>query len=121
MAKYNLGIQIISNGDIWPTISDNPMLRSQLLDWLSANSIDPNEIPIESPVTIEPGDSGHRIRYTAMLRNANGRKYLIDPDNPDKGVAAEERTVPLVVPLPDAWPQPVKPVEPDTELAEPTP
>lgn len=116
MAKYNLGVQIISDGDIWPTISRNPMLHSQILHWLRANNIDPSDVPTESPVSIEPGNGGHVIRYTAMLRNANGRKYLVDPDDPDKGVAHEERTVPLLMPLPDTWPQPVAPVQPDTEL-----
>lgn len=107
--------QIISNPDTWPTIANDQQLRTELFDWLRANGIEPNDIPIDSTVTIEPGDCGsavrhtHFIRHTAYLRNEHGRHYLADPDHPDKGAAREERTVPLIVPLPDTWPQPITP------------
>ena len=44
------------------------------------------------------------------------RTYAADLNAPGKGAATEERTAPLTVPLPDTWPQPVGPVQPDTEL-----
>lgn len=105
-------IQTISNADIWPTINANEQRRTELFDWLHANGIDHSDIPIDRPLTIEPTDKGQLIRYTVLLRNDHGRHYLADPDHPEKGAAREGRTVPLLVPLPDSWPQPVARAEP---------
>lgn len=100
------GTQIISDRDIWPVISSDKQRHTEILDWLRANGIDPNDVSADSTVTIEPTTDGHLIRYTALLRNAAGHHY-VDPNDPDERPAREERTAPLAVLLPDTWPQPV--------------
>jgi hypothetical protein len=59
--------------------------RTAVADWLRANGIDPNDVPIEGPITIEHG----RIHYAALLRNETGHRYQ-DPNTGD--AAREERT-----------------------------
>lgn len=59
-------------------------------EWLRANGIDPDDVPIEGPITIEQG----HIHYTALLRNEDGHRYQ-DPGTGD--AAREERTAPLTV------------------------
>ena len=65
-------------------------------DWLRANDIDPNDVPINGPISIEhevtSGD--RRIRYAAMLRNEAGRHYL---DEGTRAVAQEDHTAPLKI------------------------
>ncbi|MEU6491103.1 hypothetical protein ABZ890_12000 [Streptomyces sp. NPDC046984] len=58
--------------------------------WLRANDIDPNDVPIEGPITIEQG----RIHYAALLRNEAGHRH---EDRATGRAAREERTAPLVV------------------------
>lgn len=97
-------VQIISDANIWPTIRRDEQRLAELLAWLRANGIDPNEVPDTSTLSIEPCSSGHLIRYTVYLLNAEGHRYA----NPGSDYAAsEERIAALVVPLPDTWPQPV--------------
>lgn len=69
-------------------------------DWLRANDIDPNDVPIEGPITIETEASvrGWSIRYVAHLRNEQGRKYV---DETTGEVAQEQRTAPLKVAPPE--------------------
>ncbi|MGW1796937.1 hypothetical protein ACWCQN_13220 [Streptomyces sp. NPDC001984] len=69
-------------------------------DWLRANDIDPNDVPIDGPITIEPLTMGGArcIRYAALLRNERGRHYE-DPGTGD--VAREERIQPLKVEPPE--------------------
>lgn len=118
------GQQIISNAVTWPTIGADEQRRTELFDWLRANGIEPNDVPTDSTVTIEPGDCGsavrhtHVVRHAVYLRNATGFHY---EDPATNGAAREDRTVPLIVPLPDGWPQAVSPIEPDTALTHPTP
>ena len=59
-------------------------------DWLRANGIEPTDVPINGPIAID----GQCIRYTALLRNEDGRHY-VDPETGD--VACEERTAQLTV------------------------
>lgn len=59
-------------------------------DWLRANDIDPNDVPIEGPITIEQG----HIRYAALLRNEDGHRYV---DESTGDAAREEQTAPLKV------------------------
>lgn len=64
--------------------------RAAVAGWLRANDIDPDDVPIEGPITIERG----RIHYAAMLRNQAGHRY----QDPSTGSAArEERSAPLKV------------------------
>jgi len=59
-------------------------------DWLRANDIDPNDVPIGGPLAVEGG----RIHYAALLRNEAGHRYV----NESTGDAArEERTAPLKI------------------------
>jgi hypothetical protein len=70
--------------------------REAVAEWLAANDIDPRDVPIEGPITIEPNPEGHRrrIRYAALLHDEHGRRYQ-DPATGD--AAREERTAPLKV------------------------
>ncbi|MDX3162157.1 hypothetical protein PV369_43075, partial [Streptomyces scabiei] len=69
---------------------------------LQANGIDPCDVPVDEDIVIEPLTLGgdRAIRYTAHLRNADGRKYL---DEATGEAAQEERVVPLVVDPPPQW------------------
>lgn len=74
----------------------------ELRQWLRANAIDPGDVSVNEDITIEPLTLGgdRAIRYTALLRNAEGFKYRDE----DTGEAAqEERIVPLVVDPPPHW------------------
>ena len=62
--------------------------RPAVADWLRANDIDPNDVPIEGPITIEHG----RIHYAALLRNEAGHLYR---DSSTDSAAREERTAQL--------------------------
>lgn len=65
-------------------------------EWLRANDIDPNDVPINGPITIErdTASDGTRIRYTAVVRTEGvGVQY----DARRRGPKVEDRTVPLKV------------------------
>lgn len=88
-------VQIISNPDIWPTIFTDTRRHAQLLDWLCDHDIDPNFVPTDSTLTVEPApDGGHLIRHTVFVA-VDGKKVY-----PEQ---REQRTVPLTTPLPDPW------------------
>jgi hypothetical protein len=108
-------VQIISDADIYPGILADEKRHNELLTWLRANGIEPNVIPADSTVSIEPDVGGHVIRHAVYLKGDGGRYYVADPDDLNKGAATEERAVPLTVPLPDSWPQPVQRAEPTKE------
>jgi hypothetical protein len=59
-------------------------------DWLRANDIDPNDVPIEGPIAIKGG----RIEYAALLRNKASRHYM---DEATHEAAREGRTTLLKV------------------------
>lgn len=77
--------------------------HEELKAWLHANGIDPDDVPIHAEITIEPASrkGTQLIRHTAYLTCDHGHKYY-DPATGD--AAQEERTVPLVIPPPDALP-----------------
>lgn len=118
MPKYPLGVQIISDGSIYPGIRADEQRHNELLNWLLANGIESNDVPTDSTVSIEAADNGHVIRHTVFLRNAAGDSY---EDPATNNAAREERATPLTVPLPDSWPQPVARPEPDRDDPAPTP
>ncbi|WP_432589935.1 hypothetical protein ABVG11_34235 [Streptomyces sp. HD1123-B1] len=93
--------QTVYDADTWPLVACGRRLP-ELRDWLRANGIDPGDVPITQDITIEPLPIGGArvIRYTAYLRNADGRKYL---DEVTGEAAQEERTASLVVDPPPHW------------------
>ena len=58
--------------------------------WLRANDIDPSDVPIDGPITIEQG----HIHYAALLRNEDGHRYV---DESTGDVAWGNQTAPLKV------------------------
>ncbi len=74
--------------------------RKELTDWLTANHIEPCDVPIDGDLTIDTVDGQRVVRYEALVRDANGRLMLNDRGNE---VAVERRMVPLLVDPPDWW------------------
>lgn len=62
--------------------------RAAVAAWLRANGINPDDVPVEGPITIDE----QQIRYTAMLRNETGHHYV---DDSTGEAAREARTAPL--------------------------
>ncbi|MFD5468869.1 hypothetical protein [Streptomyces sp. NPDC127105] len=71
--------------------------------WLRANGIDPEYVPVHSEMVITDSAFGVVIRYTAHSLNADGCRY-VDPNNPDRGAAVQDRTALLRLPPPADWP-----------------
>lgn len=48
--------------------------------WLRMNDVDPNDIPLRTPILVEPDpDSGFgewRIRFETFLRDSHGYRYI---------------------------------------------
>lgn len=86
---------VVYDPNMWPHIAVSGQ-REELCQWLHANGIDPDDVPISAEIAIEPASrKGARlIRHTVFLRDETGHGYL-DPSTGD--TAQEERTVPLVV------------------------
>lgn len=73
--------------------------RIQLCDWMRANNVDPDSVN-STWVSIErDGQEPPVIRYQAFKVNAHGRR-MVDPDDGTR-VWVEQRTAPLIVPLPE--------------------
>jgi hypothetical protein len=92
--------QTVYTPDMWPDLVETGR-REELCQWLHANGIDPDDVPINAEISIEPTKpkGAQLIRYTVYLRDTNGRKYC-GPATDD--AAQEERTVPLLV-QPPRW------------------
>lgn len=93
--------ETVYDADTWPVVACTERLP-ELREWLSANAIDPTDVAVHEDIVIEPLTLGgdRAIRFTAYLRNAEGRKYR---DEATGEAAQEERTVPLVVDPPPQW------------------
>ncbi|MEH0623467.1 hypothetical protein QBA57_39640 [Streptomyces scabiei] len=93
--------ETVYDADTWPVVACSERLP-ELRTWLQANGIDPCDVPVDEDIVIEPLTLGgdRAIRYTAHLRNADGRKYL---DEATGEAAQEKRVVPLVVDPPPQW------------------
>jgi hypothetical protein len=92
---------IVSDRFRWPALCDDEERKGryqQLLAWLRANGIEPNDIPARSTVSIVPGpDGGEAIRHTVYLRSEGGHIQA----SPDGSVpVTEPRLVPMLAPLP---------------------
>ncbi|WP_405960806.1 hypothetical protein OG235_27975 [Streptomyces sp. NBC_00024] len=74
--------------------------RKELCDWLTANHIEPRDVPVRGDLAVDTVDGQRVIRYEAMLHSADGRLML---DDRGEDVAIERRTVPLLVEPPDWW------------------
>jgi hypothetical protein len=93
--------ETVYDADTWPVVACSERLP-ELRNWLRANGIDPDDVPISEDIAIEPLTLGgdRAIRFTAYLRNADRCKYL---DEATGDAAREERIVPLVVDPPPQW------------------
>ncbi|MFD8516505.1 hypothetical protein ACFV27_36870 [Streptomyces antimycoticus] len=75
--------------------------REALCQWLTANGINPNDVPIDADLTITTETDGTRlIRYEAFVTDSDGRKLI---DERGQGAAIEKRTARLDVEPPDWW------------------
>jgi hypothetical protein len=75
--------------------------RTALADWLTANGINPHDVPIDGDLLIEDTDDGRAIRYETFVRTETGAKVM-DPRGRD---AYETHSVPLKT-KPPAWFEP---------------
>jgi len=87
--------------------------RATVCDWLTANGIDPNHVPLDSDLTIDDAEQGPVLRYEAFALDEDGRRQL---DERGEGPAREVRTTPLVVKPPKWWQPYEKPTR--TQLTE---
>lgn len=72
--------------------------RQALCDWLTANGLDPNDIPDHLPLRVEEGEGGMVIRYRAFVRTEEDVQQA-DSIYSDE-VVTVERTHPCTVPPP---------------------
>jgi hypothetical protein len=58
--------------------------RVAMAQWLAANGIDPNTVPVHSYFVITDEPDGQRlIRYTEYVLTGDGKKQ-VDPQDPDE-------------------------------------
>jgi hypothetical protein len=79
--------------------------REALCAWLSANGVDPNNVPQDADLYLEPapkGDpyTGRYLHYEVFHLNSDGRRHT---DERGQSAARERRTTPLLVDPPDWW------------------
>lgn len=100
-----MATHLICDAATWPTIADSPQRLNDLLTWLRANGVNPDDIPTDTTTTVEPGspDGALVIRYEVYVRDDSGHKQLADPADDTKGAAREWRTTPLAVLPPAHW------------------
>lgn len=67
-------------------------------EWAKANNLDPTQISASYPIQVIDG----QIHYRAMPRSLGGEIIV----GADSNVTYDERTAPLIVPMPEAWPAP---------------
>jgi hypothetical protein len=70
--------------------------RAQAMAWIRANGLDPEDISIDGPISLDEVDGQPVIRYHAFVRTTEGKKQ----HRPDcDAVWLEERTTPLIIPF----------------------
>lgn len=94
--------------------------RVPLLDWLTANGIDVRRLPIEQVISVDVGEQGSVIRYTAYVVDESGSLIASDKGTP----VFEAHTVPLTVDppdelRPDTWPAPAEESRPPEQPGQP--
>lgn len=86
------------------TLSDDR--RQQLCDWLTANGIDPNLVPLDADITIGKEGEHQALRCEVLILDANGRRIL---DERGERCATHTAVVPLTVTPPEWWQPHIKP------------
>lgn len=76
--------------------------RAVLCDWLTANGIEPADVPVDGDLLIVDTEQGRAIRVEVLVRTEDGKLAL---DERGVDVAREVRTVPLTVD-PPTWFEP---------------
>lgn len=94
-----MAARLISNAALWGMHTAQGR-AVEISGWVAANGIEPADVSTDHDLTVEDGTDGRVIRFQAFLRALDGCKYHVDGVGP----ATEERTTPLVVEPPDAWP-----------------
>lgn len=93
--------RLISNAALWGMHTAQGRTDA-IREWVRANGIDPNVVPVHEDMTIEDTPDGRIIRFHAYRLAEDGSKQITQ--QPDGGALVEERTVPLVVEPPADWP-----------------
>lgn len=79
--------------------------RRDLLAWLRINEVNPNDVPADASLLVEEdSDGAWMIRYSVLLRNAEGKRYLIPKTF---RLAEEGRVSPLLFDPPLKWLKPL--------------
>lgn len=63
--------------------------REAMAAWLTANGVDPNDVPLHADITVDDQNGQRVIRYEAFQRDGNGDIFVADGGT---GAAVEERT-----------------------------
>lgn len=92
--------RLISNKTLWP-LHVRQGRAEEISAWVAANGIDPDDVSTDHDLIVDDATAPGVLTYTAYLRALDGAKYV---DEHAGGPAVEERTVPLVVLLPEHWP-----------------
>lgn len=74
--------------------------RVALCEWLTANGIDPNTVPLHSSFSVLEDTGVKTIRYQECVLTADGRKQVDPEDN--ESVWIRDATAPCTV-EPPAW------------------
>jgi|UPI00051AD473 hypothetical protein len=80
--------------------------RQLLCDWLTANGLDPNVVPIDADITIGKEGGHQALRCEVLTLDANGRSVI---DERGECYATHTVVVPLAVEPPEWWQPHVKP------------
>ncbi len=67
--------------------------REAMAAWLTANGVDPHDVPLHADITVDDQDGRRVIRYEAFQRDSDGCIVATDEGT---DAAVEERTTPLV-------------------------
>lgn len=86
--------------------------RKELCDWLTANHIEPRDVPLRGDLTVDTVDGQRVIRYEAFVLTDDGRQIEDPRWEGVGGAAVERRSVPLLVEPPDWWEPYEKPTRP---------
>lgn len=84
--------------------------RVALCAWLTANGINPRDVPQDADITIDKGPSGRFLRCEAYDRTPDGH---LQADERGDHVALTVISLPLKVEPPDWWQPHVKPTRDD--------